>query len=114
LNEGQFSEPVDAEDKAAFRKALTDIADMIDTAIETGRVESLAVLYIGPSPKGRPDSLASLSSRYLVRVEHLDFMQDLWHNMIKDLSAHHGVTPEQVRADRLQSSERIEKEGERK
>lgn len=90
--------------------ALCEIADMIRTRIEAGGIESIAVMFVGAAPKARPDSLATLSSRYLVRGEHLDYMQDIWNEMIKDLSKHHGVTPEEVRADRSQSAQRIERE----
>lgn len=114
MNEGLFAEPITPNDKEAFRKALIDIADMIRANIESGRIESIAVMFIGPSPKKDPDRLATLNSRYLVRVEHLDFLEDLWHAMIKDLSEHHGVTPAQVREDRRQSAARIEQEDQRK
>lgn len=105
-----FCTPLAPDDKEALRQALAGIADMISTRIEAGGVESIAVMFVGTPPKARPDTLASLGSRYLVRAEHLDYMQDIWNEMIKDLSKHHGVTPEEVRADRAQSAQRIERE----
>jgi hypothetical protein len=105
-----FSQPIDNADASAARRALSDIASMILTRVEAGGVDSIAVLFVGPGPKGQPETVASLGSRYFVRAEHLDFMEDVWLEMVDALIKAHGVTPDEVRANRAQSAARIERE----
>jgi hypothetical protein len=95
-------ETIKLDDRAAVRKAHQAIADMLNVRIEDGNLESVVVLMVN---KAKGDTVEG-ANRFFVQVGHLDLIEDAFIDVIKYLSEKNGVTPAEVRANRLRALER--------
>jgi hypothetical protein len=86
-------------EEAKIRESLISIVDMVRAKIETGEVESMAFLMVAKDPK-TPGGKAYTGSRMIIRPTHLDLIDDVYKQMMAELSKHYGITPDQLRKDR--------------
>jgi len=95
-------------DAAAHMRAQLEILDMVRAKIEKGEVASLGILMCAKDPEvdGGP---APTSSRFLVAANHLDIIDEVYHNTMRQLERQYGVTVDQLRLSRMRAQMRGER-----
>lgn len=86
-------------DPEAQRKALSNIVDMVIAKIEAGQVDSIAIMMVAKDPAVNGGE-AYTGSRFLVKPQHLDLLDDTYRQMMAALEKNYGVTVEGLRRDR--------------
>lgn len=87
---------VDLKDTQRQRETLLAIVDMVRAKIEEGKVASLALLMVSKDPGIAGDN-AYTGSRFFVHPAHLDLVEDVYNQMMENLSEQYKVTPEELR-----------------
>ena len=92
---------ISPEETARLREKHYEILDMVRVMIDEGKVASLCFISVGPEPS-EEEGKVPIGTRFLVRAQHLDTVDNLFKGMMKNLEEAYGMTVADIRRLRQQ------------
>lgn len=84
-------------------EAVAAVLDMIKAQLDLGKVDGIAIICIGPI---KANDTVDTTMRCFVRANQLDFLEEAMRVLMGQLVKNHGITPEEIRAERAKGLRR--------
>jgi hypothetical protein len=87
------------KDKEGHKQSLLEILEMVRARLEAGDVDSLCIIMIGKDPLVSGGE-GYTGSRFLLKPQHMDLVDDVYTQTMRQLEEQYHVTVEGLRKDR--------------